>query len=359
MVRLLSSFIRFHPLSSSAMASSTLFKFHSQTFKAPNPSSNHPNSRISHLHFTTSLSRHSRHLNKESTTRTRFLAPPRCSSSLPSPSSPPTSKEEAILQAKTCLSSCLLKPLNNPKLASPKLKRLKQPRFRLEIPILDDDSPSSLTQLAFSIFHDIPISRRGSNNVVKLLFLWPDPSFIEPALKAFPSDSTNNTNHIAMSPVSEPLKKALKSADVAVFMSPERSQLDDVRVSTEGFATKPVVMINPRWLFEEEKSLGDDFIGSFDVVYAFTGLEVRGILSKRKGVIFKCVRDGVVSGERWNVLVEEEEGDGALKVVSQFKARPSMEEVELVLYNLMAMNSPITKSAKFLKDLVSNITGKK
>ncbi|CAN7111922.1 unnamed protein product [Brassica rapa subsp. narinosa] len=338
------------------MASSTLFKFHSQTFKTPNPSSpssNHPTSRISHLHFPTSLSRHSPRLNKESTTRTRFLSP--LCSSLPSPSSPPASKEEAILQAKTCLSSCLLKPLNNPKLASPKLKKLKQPRFRLEIPILDDDSPSSLSQLAFSIFSDMPISRRGSD-AVKLLFLWPDPSFVEPAVKAFRSD---NTNHIAMSPVSDSLNKALKSADVAVFMAPERSQLEDMRVSTEAFATKPVVMINPRWLFEEEKSFGDDFVGSFDVVYAFTGLEVRGILSKRKGVIFKCVRDGVVSGERWNVLVEEEEGDGALRVVSQFKARPSMEEVELVLYNLMAMNSPITKSAKFLKDLVSNITGKK
>ncbi|KAG2317515.1 hypothetical protein Bca4012_068407 [Brassica carinata] len=341
------------------MASSALLKFHSQTFKPPNPSSNHPKSRIiSHLHFPNSTPRHSRRINKESATRTRFLVP-LCSSSLPSPSSPPTSKEEAILQAKTCLSSCLVKPLNNPKLASPKLKRLKQPRFRLEIPILDDDgSPSSLTQLAFSIFSDMPISRRGSD-VVKLLFLWPDTSFIEPAVNAFRSDSTT-TNHVAMSPVSDSLNRALKSADVAVFMAPVRSQLEDVRVSTEGFAAKPVVMINPRWLFEEEKSfVDDDFVGSFEVIYAFTGLEVRGILSKRKGVIFKCVRDGVVSGERWNVLVEEEEGDGALKVVSRFKARPSMEEVELVLYNLMAMNSPITKSAKFLKDLVSNISGKK
>ena len=52
-----------------------------------------------------------------------------------------------------------------------------------------------------------------------------------------------------------------------------------------------------------------------------------------------------MSEEKLNVLTEEEEeeGDGALKVVSQFKARPSMEEVELVLYNLMAMNSLITK----------------
>ncbi|ESQ47812.1 hypothetical protein EUTSA_v10021080mg [Eutrema salsugineum] len=339
------------------MASSTLFKLNSQTFKALNPSSSspyHPQSIISDLHFPKSLSRHSR-LSHKSTTTTRFLVP--LCFSLPSPSSPPISKEEAISQAKNCLSSCLIKPLNNPKLASPKLKRLKQPRFRLEIPILDDDSPSSLSQLASSIFSDIPISRKGSN--VKLLFLWPDPSFIEAAVKAFRSD---NTNHIAVSPVSESVKGALRSADVAVFMAPERSQLEDVRKATEGFSTKPVVMMNPRWLYEEEKSFGDEFngfIGSFEVIYAFTGLEVRGVLSKRKGVIFKCVRDGVVSGERWNVLVEEEEGNGTLKVVSQFKARPSIDEVELVLYNLMAMNSPITKSAKFLKDLVSNITGKK
>jgi hypothetical protein len=86
-------------------------------------------------------------------------------------------------------------------------------------------------------------------------------------------------------------------------------------------------------------------------------LEVRGILSKRKGVIFKCVRDGVVSGEKWTVLVEEEGGE--LKVVSRFKARPSIGEVENVLYNLMAINSPITKSARFFKDLVSNVTGRK
>ncbi|EOA33043.1 hypothetical protein CARUB_v10016375mg [Capsella rubella] len=324
------------------MASSTLFKLNTQTFKALNPSSHSlcpPKSRIFHLHFSKSLSQqqHSK-LNHKSTT-TRFFAP--LCFSLPSPSSPPISKEEAILQ-----------------LASPKLKKLKQPRFRLEIPILDDDSPSSLSQLAFSIFHDLPISRRGSPNV-KLLFLWPDPSSLDSAVKAFRSDSIN---HIAMSPVSDAVIKALRSADVAVFMAPERTQLEDVKTASEAFSSKPVVMINPRWLFEEEKSFGDElngFIGSFEVIYAFTGLEVRGLLSKRKGVIFKCVRDGVVSGERWNVLVEEEEGNGTLKVVSQFKARPSMEEVELVLYNLMAMNSPITKSAKFLKDLVSNITGKK
>lgn len=128
---------------------------------------------------------------------------------------------------------------------------------------------------------------------------------------------------------------------------------------TDAMYPKPVVIFNPRWGFEEEGGFGEfgGFVESFEVIYSFMGLEVKGVLSRRKGVIFKCVRDGVLSGERWNVLVEEEGGE--LKTVSSFKARPSIDEVETVLYNLMAMNSPIAKSAKFLRDLVSNVTGKK
>ncbi|KAG2328713.1 hypothetical protein Bca52824_011441 [Brassica carinata] len=99
---------------------------------------------------------------------------------------------------------------------------------------------------------------------------------MEPAVKTFRSDSAN---HIAMFPVSDSVNRALKSSDMAVFMAPQRSQLEDVRMSTEGFATMHVVMINPRWLFEEEKS---DFIGSFDVIYAITGLEVKGITEQEK-----------------------------------------------------------------------------
>ncbi|KAK0600390.1 hypothetical protein LWI29_014490 [Acer saccharum] len=81
--------------------------------------------------------------------------------SLQSSSTPPTSKEEAILQAKTCLSTTLEKPLNNPKLSG-KLKKVKQPRYRVEIPVVDDDSSSSLSQLAFDVFKDIPSEEKGS-----------------------------------------------------------------------------------------------------------------------------------------------------------------------------------------------------
>lgn len=145
---------------------------------------------------------------------------------------------------------------------------------------------------------------------------------------------------------------------MAVFLAPEASQLKAIRIVAESLYPKPVVMFNPKWSSEEKDGFGEmkSFVGSFEVIYSFMGLEVKGILSKRKGVVFKCVGDGNLGGEKWEVLVEE---DGKLKVITRFRARPSLEEVETVLYNLMAVNSPITKSAMFLKKLVNNVTGKK
>lgn len=274
--------------------------------------------------------------------------------SLSSPN-PPASREEAIKQARTCLSTTLEKPLNNPKLAG-KLKRLKQPRFRVEIP-LADDSPDSLSQLVSDVFRDLPVKRKGSP--VKILFLWPDR---QSSTKGFKSNSASQVEHTDVSSVTEDDDvQIFNSADVVVVLAPGSSQLNAVKKSTEIVYPKPVVLFNPKWAFDEEENCGElgSFVGSFEVIYSFMGLEVKGILSKRKGVIFKCVRDGVVSGERWAVLVEEEEEEGTLKVVSRFKSRPSIGEVETVLYNLMAINSPITKSAKFLKELVSNVTGRK
>ncbi|KAF5948775.1 hypothetical protein HYC85_014732 [Camellia sinensis] len=284
------------------------------------------------------------------------VRPPSIIKSSLSSSTPPTSKEEAILQAKTSLSTTLSKPLNNPKLAG-KLKKLKQPRFRVEIPLVDD-SPTSLSQLALEVFGEIPIRRKGFP--VKIMILWQNPSLTEAAIEAFESLSSNLVEHFDISSITtNDDTRVLNSAEVAVFMAPEASELAVMKRVADSLYPKPVVIFNPRWGFEEESSFGElgGFVGSFEVVYSFMGLEVRGVLSKRKGVIFKCVRDGVLSGEKWNVFVEEEQGE--LKVVSSFKARPSIVEVENVLYNLMAMNSPVTKSAKFLKDLMSNVTGRK
>lgn len=274
---------------------------------------------------------------------------PKCSLSSPKP---PATKEEAILQAKTSLSSTLEKPLNNPKFSG-KMKKIKQPRFRVEIPVVDD----SLSQLALQVFGDLPIRRKGSQ--IKILVLWPTQGLMQDAIQAFDSLSSDIlVQSIDMSSVLDQDVRALNSADVAVFLAPEASQLAVMKTVAESLYPRPVVIFNPKWSFEEEADFGEmsGFLGSFEVVYSFMGLEVKGIFSKRKGVILKCVRDGVLSGEKWNVLVEE---DDDFRVVSSFKSRPSITQVENVLYNLMAINSPVTKSAKFLKDLVSNVTGKK
>lgn len=275
------------------------------------------------------------------------FSPLQCSLSSPTP---PATKEDAISQAKFSLSTTLEKPLNNPKLIG-RIKKLKQPRFRVEIPVVDD-SPSALSQLALEIFGDMPIKKKAPK--VKILLLWPDQTLTQAAQAAFEEKKSSN-------PIIENLdisSRIENSADVIVFMAPEGSRLTVMKEIADTLYPKPVVIFNPKWGFDEEGSFGElsGFVSSFEVVYSFMGLEVRGILSNRKGVMFKCVKDGILSGEKWYVFVEE---DGEMKVVSRFKTRPSIVEVENVLYNLMAVNSPITKSAKFLKDLVSNVRGKK
>lgn len=341
-----------------AMASNLLLKIHLQTIRPANPTTPFPVAKILYQ----SLSFPSQHNHQQQShlcffpqqlLSKRKISPPPLQSSLSS-SAPPTSREEAIRQAKTSLSTTLEKPLNNPKLTG-KLKKQKQPRFRVEIPVVDD-SPASLSQLALDVFGDTRIKKKGSP--VKILILWPNPRLTEAAIKAFEPHPSNYVEHMDISSITNESNRILNSCDVAVFLAPEAPQLEVMKAVTESLYPKPAVIFNPKWAFEDESGFGglSGFVGSFEVIYAFMGLEVRGILSKRKGVVFKCKRDGVLSGERWSVLVEEE---GEMQLVSTFKARPAIGEVENVLYNLMAINSPITKSAKFLKGLVSNVTGKK
>ncbi|XP_031105719.1 uncharacterized protein LOC116010444 isoform X1 [Ipomoea triloba] len=331
---------------------SNLVKFHSQFIRTSKPNVHFKLTQIQYPSFFSPPLHHLHcdNLSTISLTKSRF---PQCALSSPTP---PTTKEEAISQAKTSLSTTLEKPLNNAKLAG-RLKKLKQPRFRVEIPVIDD-SPSSLSQLAIDVFADMPIKRKGSK--IKILILWPDKT-LAAAAKAFETRSSStiveNLDVLSVTNGDNTRILNLNSSDVVVFLAPEVSQLEAMKNITDNLYPKPVVIFNPKWGFEEEGSFGElsGFVGSFEVVYSFMGLEVRGVLNRRKGVVFKCVRDGVLSGERWNVLVEEE---GELKLVSTFKSRPSFTEVENVLYNLMAMNSPLTKSAKFLKGLMSNVTVK-
>ncbi|XP_074589951.1 uncharacterized protein LOC141845817 [Curcuma longa] len=265
---------------------------------------------------------------------------------------PPASREEAVSQAKLCLSSVLQKHLNNsPSLPTRKLKKPRQPRYRVEIPVVDS-SPSSLVPLALDVFSDLPLQKKKQGGKPRALLLWPSPEAAESARQAFGSVDHSDWDSVG--------SHSFTSADLAVFLSPEVSQLREMRTAANALYPKPLVLFNPGWGFEEEKDFEREiagFVNSFDVVYSFMGLEVRGVLSRRRGVVLKCARDGVVSGEEWVIMVEQEGEE--LKTVTSFKKRPSIVEVENVLYNLMAANSPVTKSVKFISDLVSNVTGRK
>ncbi|KAF0927081.1 hypothetical protein E2562_029840 [Oryza meyeriana var. granulata] len=273
--------------------------------------------------------------------------------------SPPSSREEAVSQARSCLATALRKPLNN-SVPPRKLKKQRQPRFRAEIPVVDD-SPGSLARLASDVFSSgLGVSRKGGGAPARLLLVWPSSEELGVALQG-PYDWGTSTAHAQLDAVAP---DALSSCDAAVFLAPGRSQVEKMRAAADALDPKPVVLFNPAWSFDEEEGFAvseSGFVCSFNVVYSFTGLEVRGLLSKKRGVLLRCVEGGRFGGESWVLMVEDDAAPEVdqFKVVSRLKRRPTIGEVETMLYNLMAANSPVTKSARFLRQLVSNVTGGK
>ncbi|CAM0954764.1 unnamed protein product [Alopecurus aequalis] len=298
--------------------------------------------------------------------------PPRRVQSSSTPSSPPTptddaptppaSREEAVAQARSCLATALRKPLNNSLPARKVKKQQRQPRFRAEIPVIDD-SPGSLARLAFDVFSGLGLSRKGSP--ARLLLVWPSSGELELAVREF--KNWGDSSALAHAQLNAVAPDALGACDAAVFLAPGRAQVDKLRAAVNALDPKPAVLFNPAWSFEVEEEgafggIAKGFVGSFNVVYSFMGLEVKGLLSKKKGVLLRCVEGGRFGGESWVLMVEEEDEGAAgapeFKVVSRLKRRPTIGEVENMMYNLMAANSPVTKSARFLRELVSNVTGR-
>ncbi|KAL6618977.1 hypothetical protein ACP70R_034116 [Stipagrostis hirtigluma subsp. patula] len=274
--------------------------------------------------------------------------------------SPPSSREEAVSQARACLAAALQKPLSS-SVPLKKLKRQRQARLRAEIPVVDD-SPGSLARLAFDVFAGA-VSRKGAP--AKLLLVWPSAEALDVALQEFKSQGDSPTAHAQLGSVAPDV---LGACDAAVFVAPALAQVEKVKAAAAELDPRPVVLFNPAWSFDEEEqdvagfgAAARGFVASFNVVYSFTGLEVRGLLSKKRGVLLRCVDGGRFGGESWVLMVESDAPakEGEFRVVSRLKRRPTIGEVETMLYNLMAANSPVTKSARFLREMVSNVTGGK
>lgn len=250
-------------------------------------------------------------------------------------SSPPCSKQEAFLQARTSLSSLLHKSLR-PRHPSPS----RHLHLTIELPLLHPSSNPALASLLLDLFAGFSISKRASP---LSLAVFCDPALVT-ALEAAhcPAQFQFCSLHSHVDLVQD--------AQVVVFLAPKLSQIAHIENVAKLAAPRPLVLLNPEWSAEEEAdSPKAPFLQSFEVVYSYLPLAIQGFFSKTEGAVLKHVRGGAPAGTPWLIFVKD--GD-QLKCVASLKQRPGAVDLENALYNSMAANSPVTKSISFLRGLV-------
>ncbi|KAG6554428.1 hypothetical protein Mapa_004345 [Marchantia paleacea] len=257
---------------------------------------------------------------------------------------PPRSREETVEQAGDSLSSLLEKAL---KASGPttvkQRKSLRQQRLRVDIPVLDE-SPQAL----FSLTLDLIESFLGDKKVFGSVAVY----FPSTLLEVVPADLVN------VSKVLESRFFSLESEEgvpydtaVAIIVAPKFTHAAALDSISRSAGHRPIVVLNGEWSGEEE---GDQrwgsLLSSFEVAYSFTPLAIQGFFSTTEGAILKHVKSGAPAGRPWLIFVKEGE---TYKRVSSLKRRPDSADLENALYSSMAANSPVNKSIKFLRGLVS------
>ncbi|XP_057839397.2 uncharacterized protein LOC131049366 [Cryptomeria japonica] len=264
---------------------------------------------------------------------------------------PPSSKEEAVQQVKECLYTLLEKPLKNLGSSSVKQRKLRQVKLQVEIPIIDD-SPSALTSLVADILGGFSFKRKGQPTRVAVF--WSDSSMAELGSQAF-----KNLEYVKSLDLSDPDKgrAIIKGSDVVFFVGSAISQWSSMESLSKEAAPCPVVLFNPNWSPEEEEEKNiNRFLSSFETVYSLTALAIQGFFSKTEGAVFKYATSDASKSKPWLIFIKEE---GKYKCVSSFQKRPGVSELENALYNSIGLNSPVTKSIKFLRGLISGTNRKK
>ena len=252
---------------------------------------------------------------------------------------PPESREEAILQAAGSVAALLEKTLKRRGPTTVKQrKQQRQVRLRVEIPVLDD-TPSSLASLTLDFLSTLfPASRAPPGVAV----FFSDPLALEDQTLANPNTSFHSLP-----------SETDVSGDVAVVVV-AGATFDDISRLQElarNVNPTPVVVLNPVWSPEDDThATWGGFVTSFEPAYAFLPLSIQGFFSKTEGAVLKNVQSGAPGGAPWHIFVKQ---DGKFSRLSSLKRRPGPADLESALYNAMAANSPVTKSIKFLRGLVS------
>jgi len=272
---------------------------------------------------------------------------------------PPRSREEAVEQAGASVSALLEKALKRQGPSTVKQrKEQKQVRLRVEIPVLDD-SPATLVSLTLDLLASSFINQKKTAPIKKLVFL-SDTSLLNLALERqsvggqAPESLTGIEFKLLVPENAAAAKVTSEESQVLFIVTPKLEQAAIVAKVLEAFNPRPVVVLNPDWSSEDEAADKDmawgTLISSFEVTYSYIPLAVQGIFSKTEGAVLKHVKSGAPAGRPWLIFVKQND---QFICVSSLRRRPQAADLESALYNSMAANSPVTKSIRFLRGLVS------
>ena len=120
-----------------------------------------------------------------------------------------------------------------------------------------------------------------------------------------------------------------------------------------GSRWQSVILINPKGFSERTSKVA----GSFETVYQFLPLLVQGFLfSKSEGALLKCLSDSEgPESSKWNIFLKD--GKSFRRIASQ-SSRPDEDELELALYNNVASSNPVIKGMKSVKSKVDEMFSK-
>jgi len=116
-----------------------------------------------------------------------------------------------------------------------------------------------------------------------------------------------------------------------------------------------VCATNPRWDDVDPPEEYRGMIRNFTVLYSFVPLSIQGLLGTLDGCVFKYAGGtGAPEAAAYRVFLTDADQESGYKQIGQMSRRPGPGDLETVIYNAQAAQSPITKAAKGISGLFGN-----
>eukprot|EP01026_Neomeris_dumetosa_P040212 TRINITY_DN3319_c1_g1_i1.p2 TRINITY_DN3319_c1_g1~~TRINITY_DN3319_c1_g1_i1.p2 ORF type:complete len:276 (+),score=27.54 TRINITY_DN3319_c1_g1_i1:42-869(+) len=122
-------------------------------------------------------------------------------------------------------------------------------------------------------------------------------------------------------------------------------QLNKVyQLLAENEGVQVAILVNCDWCLDPPQGW-EEFCESFQPIYVFRPLEVKGFIGQKTGFMFK---NGIDKNSPYSFCLNDEKA-GKLIQVGQQVSRPSSEDIETVMYNASAADSPINKGLQWMQ----------